>query len=77
MQLCKKYTYCRDVDYPEFGIRLQLVDFLTISPRLLQHTRNYTGPLQGSPQDKGWNEDEQTKNESKSDKKSVRPEKKK
>ena len=24
MQLCKKYTYCRDVDYPEFGIRLSI-----------------------------------------------------
>ena len=39
--------YSRDVDKSEFGIRLSI--FLTISPGLFKHTRNYTGPLQGSP----------------------------
>ena len=75
--------YCRDVDKSEFGIRLSIFHycswwiFLQYLPDYLNIHETIPGLYRGPPQDKGWDEDEQTKNESKSDKKSVRPEKNK
>ena len=55
------------------------MNFLTISWIIQTYTKTLPGLYRGPPQDEGWHEDEQTKseNESKGNKKSVRPEKEK